>query len=39
MKSALLRTQLTVTAFALLALPGAAVAADAAAGKAKYDMF
>ncbi len=39
MKSALLRIQLTMTACALLALPGAAVAADAAAGKAKYDMF
>jgi len=39
MKSALLRIQLAMTAFALLALPDAAVAADAAAGKMKYDMF
>ncbi len=39
MKSVLLRIQLAMTAFALLALPGAAAAADAAAGKAKYDMF
>ncbi len=39
MKSALLRIQLATTAFALLVLPSVAVAADAAAGKAKYDMF
>ena len=39
MRSALLRIQLATLAVALLALPGSAVAADAAAGKAKYDMF
>ena len=38
MKTALLRIQLAMTAFALFAVPGAALAADAAAGKAKYDM-
>ncbi len=39
MKSALLRFQLAMTACALLALPGTSLAAAAAAGKAKYDMF
>jgi mono/diheme cytochrome c family protein len=39
MKSALLRIQLATAVIALLALPTAAVAADAAAGKMKYDMF
>ena len=39
MKSALLRIQLVTAVIALLALPTAAVAADAAAGKMKYDMF
>ena len=38
MKSALLRIQLATTTCALLALPGAAVAGDAAAGKTKYDQ-